>query len=201
MEKTIEIPEGYEARIEGNKVILEPKESEDERIRISIVETIKQCPDTFLNSKNRDRMLAYLERQKEHHPVEWSEVEQNVIGCAVDVLEKELPSLAASLKSLRPQPKQKWSQEDNDFADDAIACVARCHEKYIDNKEFYQSLRHNTMDIKRWLIKVRKRLTPQWKPSKEQMDALKVSSEYEPCIKNREYLKSLCNDLQNYFDL
>ena len=30
MEKTIEIPEGYKARIDGNKVIIEPKESKDE---------------------------------------------------------------------------------------------------------------------------------------------------------------------------
>ncbi len=50
------------------EIFPELKESEDERIRISIVETIKQCPDTFLNSKNRDRMLAYLERQKEQKP-------------------------------------------------------------------------------------------------------------------------------------
>lgn len=33
MNKEIEIPEGYEARIEGNKVIVELKESEDKRIR------------------------------------------------------------------------------------------------------------------------------------------------------------------------
>ena len=37
MEKTIEIPEGYKARIEGNKVILEPKESEDK----AFIELIK----------------------------------------------------------------------------------------------------------------------------------------------------------------
>lgn len=76
--KEIKIPEGYEARIEGNKVILERKESEDERIRKSIVETIKQCPDTFLNPKNRDRMLAYLERQKEQRPVQDKEEREYV---------------------------------------------------------------------------------------------------------------------------
>ena len=45
--------------------IPELRESEDEQVRKSIVATIKQCPDDFLNPKNRDRMLAYLERQKE----------------------------------------------------------------------------------------------------------------------------------------
>lgn len=51
-----------------NEIIPELRESEDERVRKGIVETIKQCPDTFLNSKNRDEMLAYLEKQKEHKP-------------------------------------------------------------------------------------------------------------------------------------
>jgi hypothetical protein len=41
-------------------------ESEDEEIRRAIVETIKQCPYDFLNPKNRDKMLAYLEKQKEN---------------------------------------------------------------------------------------------------------------------------------------
>ncbi len=34
----MEIPKGYEARIEGNKVILEQKENEDERIRKVLLE-------------------------------------------------------------------------------------------------------------------------------------------------------------------
>lgn len=41
----------------------ELKESEDERIRKSIVETIKQCTD-ILEPKNQKRMLDWLERQK-----------------------------------------------------------------------------------------------------------------------------------------
>ena len=40
-------------------------ESEDESIRKALIETIKQSPDTFLNPKNRDRMIAYLEKLKE----------------------------------------------------------------------------------------------------------------------------------------
>ena len=42
MNKEIEIPEGHEARIEGNKVILERKESEDERIRKALVKTFEK---------------------------------------------------------------------------------------------------------------------------------------------------------------
>lgn len=74
MNKEIEIPEGYEARIEGNKVILEPKESEDERIRKDIVALIKftledgsvVSPDSHTT---KEEALAYLERQKEQKPI------------------------------------------------------------------------------------------------------------------------------------
>lgn len=88
MEKTIEIPEGYEARIEGNKVILEPKESEDERIRNLIYCLIRDRSDNRKllehNGVSVDDALAYLERQKgivmhtpryappEQKPAEWS---------------------------------------------------------------------------------------------------------------------------------
>lgn len=61
--KEIEIPisEGYEARIEGNKVIMVPKESEDEKIRKELYEFIK------VNSPTEDanRFIAWLEKQKE----------------------------------------------------------------------------------------------------------------------------------------
>lgn len=122
-------------------------------------------PPAEWSEEDEKNWNEYIERLK----LEYSKTPNVVLWDDINWLE----ILHKKLKSLRPQPKQKWSQEDNDFADDAIACVTRCHEKYIDNKEFYQSLRHNTMDIKRWLIKVRKRLTPQWKPSKEQVGTLK----------------------------
>ena len=47
-----------------SEVIPELKESQDERIRQSIVETIKQCTD-ILGPKNQKRMLDWLEKQKE----------------------------------------------------------------------------------------------------------------------------------------
>ena len=59
-------------------LIPELRESEDERIRKAIVATIEQCPEDFLNPKNRDKMLAYLERQKEQKPA-WSESDEKKI--------------------------------------------------------------------------------------------------------------------------
>ena len=76
MEKTIEIPEGYEARIEGNKIILEPKESEDERIRKAILELVKQSSH-ILNPMNQKSMIAWLERQGEQNPANSAETCKN----------------------------------------------------------------------------------------------------------------------------
>lgn len=61
--KEIKIPEGYTARIDGNKVILEPKESEDERIRKELVAYLKGefAPGQELIKQ----WIAYLEKQKD----------------------------------------------------------------------------------------------------------------------------------------
>ena len=65
MEKIIEIPEGYIARIEGNKVIFEPKESEDERIRREIISYIKSS-----GAVTNPNWIAWLEKQGEISPSE-----------------------------------------------------------------------------------------------------------------------------------
>ena len=61
------IPEGYEARIDGNKVIIEQKVGKDEMIRQSLVEYFRK-----FNPKNMwdgtfsfGDVLSYLERQKD----------------------------------------------------------------------------------------------------------------------------------------
>lgn len=77
--KTIEIPEGYEARIEDNKVILEPKESEDNRIRKFLVgyfECIKSTlNDGIWKGFQIDDILTYIEKQDKSKPA-WSEEDE-----------------------------------------------------------------------------------------------------------------------------
>ncbi len=107
MIKEIEIPEGYEARIEGNKVILEPKESEDEKIR-------KQLIGFFsgryaLCNINAKEAIAYLEKQKEQKPAEWSEEDEKLLNYAISMTDDE--QVKRFLRSLRPQPHWKPSEE------------------------------------------------------------------------------------------
>jgi len=66
-----EIPEGYEARIEGNKVIFEPKENEDERIERDILKTLRYglaSEESALMPGAKTTLreaIAYLEKQKD----------------------------------------------------------------------------------------------------------------------------------------
>ena len=70
MNKEIEIPEGHEVRIEGNKVIIEQK-SKDERIMNRIISYLKQDLEEYPERKERiEEMLDYLEKQKEQKPAE-----------------------------------------------------------------------------------------------------------------------------------
>ena len=75
-----EIPEGYEVRIEGNKVIIELKESEDERIRKEIIEFLTDGIwraneiSKVRETQKYAKWIAYLEKQKEQQslPLELS---------------------------------------------------------------------------------------------------------------------------------
>ena len=73
MNKEIEIPEGYKARIEGNKVILELKDNEDERIRKELIKLLNFLPEGIAENYTAVSLkdfVAYLEKQKKKKPVE-----------------------------------------------------------------------------------------------------------------------------------
>ena len=92
MGKEIEIPEGYEAKIENNKVIFVPKESEDERIRKMIENTLRDAVLSERISETSYReMLAYLEKQKEQPEVDLEKVvEFESIGKKVKMTVQDL---------------------------------------------------------------------------------------------------------------
>lgn len=136
MKKEIEIPEGYEARIEGDKVIIEQK-SEDERIRKYIVKFVELEKGVNLPPDDADKMLAYLEKQKipkgsptpdlmtmlvpnrynEHQPAEWSEDDRKNIadflyGINVGFTQAAAKDRAKDILSIiRPRPHWKPSEE------------------------------------------------------------------------------------------
>ena len=106
-----EIPEGYEARIEGNKVIIEKKESEDERMKKAIVHILYEnySDAAVIEGVEIAEIVAWLEKQREQKPAE----------CIPDSVKfeegfktgREL-GFREGVESVKPA---EWSDEDENF--------------------------------------------------------------------------------------
>ena len=130
MNKEIEIPEGYEARIEGNKVIFELKDDEKIMKAIGYAICVAAHEDgTLINDVTEDEALAYLEKQKEQKLTKWSEEDKvmlnNIIRSVhmksimpLDEMDdrskyKKYENFLNSLpERFNLQPKQELSKED-----------------------------------------------------------------------------------------
>lgn len=67
----------------------ELRESEDERNIDTIFNCLYQCCDTgFISGTQRDNALAYLEKQKEQKPAEWSK--QQVVNALTSMLNERI---------------------------------------------------------------------------------------------------------------
>lgn len=155
MNKEIEIPEGYEARIEGNKVILEPKESEDEKIRKQLIGFLSGRY-ALCNINTKDA-IAYLERQKEQKPesCDCSRDEESYMNGIHHVL------MNPEAYGLIKQKPAEWSEEDKLHLNNAILVAKKEWGVNSYTARFLESLRDNC-----------KKCNNHWKPSKEQMKAL-----------------------------
>lgn len=95
----------------------ELRESEDERIRKELIEFIHDTKgDEFEGYDiSKNDALAWLEKQKEQKPVEWSEDDEEMRSYILNGLKiwpYDLRDRCISwLKSLRPQPHWKPSEE------------------------------------------------------------------------------------------
>ena len=256
----------YKSMLE--QIFPELKESEDEKIRKELIETIHLAYDCgcSLNKEQRDKYLAWIEKQGEQKPTKlakgenygidglhaaidilqqtlgkvdgyqtddgillhecaisavkqlyeqksvWSEEDEKIISDAevwldtlCDYLKDSssayIPNVRAiisKLKSLKdrvqPQPKQEWSEEDEDMCYKATAVMNRlCAE----GKEYVWSI--NTLKkLYYWLKDLKDRVQPQshWKPSDEQMECLSDAIKYYnslgyPASKLKELLEDL----------
>ena len=153
---------------------LYPREKWDEVDETKLRDVIRIVEDSgYIKSiqEHYKEFLSSLPERFNLRPVkqEWSEDEQTVIDCVVDVLEKDgLSSLAASVRHLRPQPKQEWSDEDDEIFNNIIEKAKGGH--WIEVNEIT------------WLINRFKSLRP--RPHKEVYQAAK----HDLAIKFMNYL-------------
>lgn len=151
---------------------------EDEKIRNEILEyfTITRARD-FVANPERQKWISYIEKQKERKP-EWSEEDERMLSrciksveCSKQFADSETYKAAKDvemnwLKSLPErfnlEPKQEWNEEDEKMLTSFLHKVEVCD--LLTNKENV------------WIVKRLKSLRPKphWRPSEEQMRALKV---------------------------
>jgi len=133
----------------------ELQESEDEKIRKELYDFCIKCShgDTVVNQKaDYQRWATWLEKQK---PVEWSNWDEDILfniqqdyqdklnGNSHESNEQYYLNVINWLKSLKSQPKQEWSEEDETLLEQIIMAWEGLREQEIDKgcnelaKEFY----------------------------------------------------------------
>ena len=181
------------------------RESEDERIRKYLIEELKAAKSVgelkfTIPQPTREECIAYLEKQKEQKPAEWSEEDERMLSRCVKSIEvskqfvdsdtfklakdKEIVWLENRFKFLSPQPKQELSEEEFETFRKTLAKDAFLDE--ITSKRVAKKLLNSV-----------KSLRPSWKPSDEQIRPLEYAIDYFKKKKNDvTYLESLYKDLK-----
>ena len=137
MHQEIYIPEGFEAVIKGNKIILEKTESKDERARKELIKHLKEGVEGYMlagDSSDYQRWLDWVEKQgkKPKKVPIWKHWKDGIagngdgrqiyliktgniydisscLGCECDYIElSELDSLLRDKQASKP----KWTEED-----------------------------------------------------------------------------------------
>lgn len=154
-------------------------ESEDERMikeaKGIILEHRIHCIQSGIEPSRHNRILAWLEKQKEQKPAEWGEEDKKILEVCSQYIGNTIPAdydeeeFTAKdcrnwLKSLPErfnlQPKQEWSEKDDRIRDRALFYV-----------HYYQK-NNGVTDGSKECVDWLKSLRPSWKPSEEQIGVL-----------------------------
>ena len=149
-------------------------ESEDERIRKRLIEYFEGFRMGNVEVRWEglivQEVLAWLEKQKEQKPAEWSE----------DIIRKAIKEVGLTqhqidwFKTNVFPPKQEWSEEDEDMLNSCISSIEEAKENRYAYKETDgdTSYDHEIAWLKSLRPVSKESLQPHWKPSEEQMKAL-----------------------------
>ena len=165
-------------------------ESEDERIYNLIYSSIKN--DMSIGSpKNKELALAWLEKRKEL--IEWKEIDEEMIDAIDESLymfeggrSQEVVTQVERerdwLKSLRPQPKQEWTERDDEMYNRVIKRYTWMEgyaiRAYGENEA--KRVTNECCEEELWIQNRVKDTTCKslWRPSEEQLCALRETIEH-----------------------
>ena len=135
MHQEINIPKGFEATIEGNKIILKKKESDDKKIKNAIKAILNDTEPDIYNGLGvlKTDMLAWLEKQATPQMVE----DAFLKGCN-------------DTKKSFLKRKGAWSEEDEEMLKEIISDVK--YEGYNNNLQAYSYRKIN------WLKSIKEKI-------------------------------------------
>lgn len=227
----LEIPAGDVAPAEEDgpleeDIFPESSESEeqpmDEKIRQYLIQMVNaiRADDFELSGLNKEEVLAYLEKQKEQKPVKLNDDTEVGLDRALQIVKDAkgnlynyqsddgiyecchaIQTLERILKSGIEQRPAEWSEEDEKCIKDIIDCL-----KYLemeDTERQYNGDRN--VNPKRYANMIAKlkslRPQPHWKPSEEQMKALKEAVDEHWEADGLHPLYTLYDDLKKSYNL
>ena len=174
------------------KNLLEKQKDLDKMIVVSPEVWDKAISDAFENGEKDG------EKQKEQKPAEWSKEYKRIISEVVQLIEdgalnrEEKDFYIGRLKSLRPQPKQEWSEEDDNIYNKALDAI---YYKDINDKDEVVDALKALCDL---ISRKRKVIPPyaRWKPSEEQVIALRWILNNIPYNMHKEHICHLYEQLK-----
>lgn len=193
------------------EIFPELRESEDERIRKELIAFFQDdLRGDYWHDLEVGHILAWLEKQKEQKPAEWSEEDERMLSRCIksiecskmfaeaktfkDAKDNEINWLKNRFKFLKSQPKQEWSEGDENALKYIHELISWGYaEKFMDAQTAH--------DMRKWVNEHISHDTFQngnsrWKPSEEQMNALNFAITYMFSTKaNPTVLRDLYNDL------
>ena len=139
-------------------------------------------------------VLAWLEKQKEQKPIEWSEEDIKRLESVIHRTEVicggnaygEIKDDIDWLKSLRPQSKQEWTEKDDVMYGNLI-CILEGKMGVLPG-----GFKHYTD----WLKSIRKKCT--WKPTDKQMYCLARASNRCVSVDDARTLTKLYEELEKF---
>lgn len=157
------IPEGYTASIENDKIIVKKQESEDERIRKAILMGLIDCRDapdlgwSDFGGIPIDDCIAWLEKQGEQKSVNYADEE--IVEAVKDT---------SVLDMVEPNPA--WSEEDISKLNKIATTIYEAGEVQNWWRQNRLIDKETANELNDWLKSLKERYT--WKPSDEQLNAL-----------------------------
>ena len=157
------IPEGMEATIVDNKIVVKKKESEDERIRKELLKHLKEGADGYEpagGSEDYKRWLVWFEKQGEQIDLANKEYWRRYREGKQEILDKyselEKQGEKGTIRNDKEIPLSAWNEEDEMMLECVLDKIGD-----LGTGEMY----------KFWLKSLKDRYT--WKPSEEQIKATK----------------------------